>query len=160
MANLSTTHSSMGLISISFLMEPLARELDISWIPGCGIPMVLQAQVLMVVSCCTIQQSIIDKSGQHGQHSVTSFAAQVVMNKLVREAEDVVHPSSSLHTSHGSQLCWADLSSTTIALVTDIIKKHQPLTWKYVTTICERPPRKRNGVTALQKYHPVTGVGY
>ena len=92
--------------------------------------------------------------------ALTSFAAQVVMNKLVREAEDVVHPSSGLHTSHGSQLCWADLSSTTIALVTDIIKKHQPLTWKYMTTICERPPRKRNGVTALRKYRPVTGVGY
>ncbi|KIM63152.1 hypothetical protein SCLCIDRAFT_15631 [Scleroderma citrinum Foug A] len=91
--------------------------------------------------------------------ALTSFVAQVVMNKLVREAEDVIHPSSSLHTSHGSQLCWADLSSMTIALVTDIIKKHQPLTWKYVTTICERPPRKWNGVTALRKYRPlVTGV--
>jgi len=81
--------------------------------------------------------------------TLTSFVAQVVINKLVREAEDVVHPTSGLHTSHGSQLCWADLSSTTIASVTNIIQKHQPLTWKYVTTICGHPPRKRNGVTAL-----------
>jgi len=92
--------------------------------------------------------------------ALTSFAAQVVMNKLVREAEDVIHPNSGLHTSHGSQLCWADLSSTTVASVTDIIQKHQPLTWQYVTTICGWPPRKWNGVTALRKYRPVTGVSY
>ena len=160
MANPSATHRSTDLISISFLMEPLAQELGISWIVGCGTPMVLQAQVLKAVSCCTIWQSIINKSDLHDLHLHTSFTAQVVMNKLVCEAEDVIHPNSGLHTSHGSQLCWTDLSSTTVASVTDIIQKHQPLTWQYVTTICGRPPRKRNGVTALWKYRPVTGVSY
>ncbi|KAF9232804.1 hypothetical protein BU15DRAFT_80791 [Melanogaster broomeanus] len=104
--------------------------------------------------------------------ALTSFAAQIIKKKLVQEAEEAVKPGNGLHTSvprasasstrftsgRSSQLQWTDIGLTTVSSVADIIKKCQPLTWDYVTTICARPPRKRNGVVAVRKTRPVEAV--
>ncbi|KAH7905521.1 hypothetical protein BJ138DRAFT_1130454 [Hygrophoropsis aurantiaca] len=98
--------------------------------------------------------------------ALTSYAAQTMKKRLVREAENAVKPSSGLHThvapSKSSpervQLQWTDIGSTTMLSVADIIKKHQPLTWEYVTAICARKPRVRNGLVEVRKTRPIEGV--
>jgi len=81
--------------------------------------------------------------------ALTSFAAQVVKKELVQEAEAAVQPRSGLHAMQ--QVSWADVRSTTVSSVADVIQKLQPLTWELVTEICARPPRKRDGVVVERK---------
>jgi len=57
------------------------------------------------------------------------------------------------------QVSWADVHSTTVSSVADVIQKLQPLTWELITEICACPPRKRDGVVVEQKRGPVNGVG-
>ncbi|KAH7902758.1 hypothetical protein BJ138DRAFT_1021562, partial [Hygrophoropsis aurantiaca] len=82
--------------------------------------------------------------------ALTSYAAQTMKKRLVREAENAVKPSSGLHTHikpsksspEMAQLQWTDIGSTTMSSVAESIKKYQPLTWEYVTAICARKPRQ------------------
>lgn len=73
--------------------------------------------------------------------ALTSFAAQIVQNKLVMEAKQAVKPSSGLHATSrrkGHQTVeWADIGATTVAKVSHIIQTHQPLTWIYMMSISE-----------------------
>ena len=87
--------------------------------------------------------------------ALTSFAAQSVKKKLVREAEDAVQPGSGLHTAKS---VWSDIGTSTAESVVTTIKKLQPLTWDIVTELCARPPQRRNGVTVVRKNQPVDGV--
>ncbi|KAG1745489.1 uncharacterized protein EDB91DRAFT_1050099, partial [Suillus paluster] len=72
--------------------------------------------------------------------ALTSFAAQILTDELVREAESAMKPTSGLHSmlpskSNPKEKEWADIGATTMEKVSAIIQKHQPLTWHYLTTI-------------------------
>jgi len=63
---------------------------------------------------------------------LTAFAAQIVERELVREAREVVKPSSGLHATskkRGSQrLEWVDIGTLTVRRVEEIYKDIQSLT--------------------------------
>lgn len=61
--------------------------------------------------------------------ALTSFAAQLVLKKLIQEVEAAVQPTSGLHTSHSQQVSWADIDTTTMSSIAKLIQKYQPLTW-------------------------------
>ncbi|KAH9931747.1 hypothetical protein B0H21DRAFT_813891 [Amylocystis lapponica] len=56
--------------------------------------------------------------------ALSAFAAQLVRDKLVSEADAAIKPENGLHASR-------------------IIRRHQPLTWGYILAICERSQAKR-----------------
>jgi len=95
--------------------------------------------------------------------ALSTFAVQLVRDRLVHEVETAVKSSSGLHVSFKSQSDiqvteWADIGATTISKVADIIKRHQPVTWYLMTEIAGRKLRKRKGVVAERKFRPVDGV--
>jgi hypothetical protein len=88
--------------------------------------------------------------------ALTSFAAQILTDELVREAESAVKPTSGLHSmlpskSNPKEKEWADIGPTAVEKVSAIIQKHQQLTWNYLPTIASRESRKRSGEVNVQK---------
>ncbi|KAF9475611.1 hypothetical protein BDN70DRAFT_996280 [Pholiota conissans] len=87
--------------------------------------------------------------------ALTSFAAQVVQEKLVTEAEDAIKVSSGLHVSLSShktgakKLEWTDIGSATVEKTKKIIREHQPLTWSLLMKLAARPPRSLNGAKVV-----------
>ncbi|KAG6824881.1 hypothetical protein H0H92_005539 [Tricholoma furcatifolium] len=88
---------------------------------------------------------------------LTSFAAQIIKDQLVKEAKAVVKPDSGLHVSRKKQTAnktmWMDIGSATVARVSDIIQRHQPLTWGFLMAIASS---ERTSVTgnAVRKRRP------
>jgi hypothetical protein len=72
---------------------------------------------------------------------LTAFAAQVVERELVREAREVVKPSSGLHATSESKkrasqrIEWADIGASTVSRVAEIYKDIQSLTWHLMNKI-------------------------
>jgi hypothetical protein len=70
---------------------------------------------------------------------LSAFAAQIVEKELVREAREVVKPTSGLHATskkRGSQrIEWADIGASTVNRVAEIYKAIQPLTWHLMNKI-------------------------
>jgi hypothetical protein len=94
---------------------------------------------------------------------LTSFAVQVVEQRLVQEATNAVKPSSGLHAVASRKTAerkaeWVDIGTTTVPEVAEILKKHQPLTWHYLTKIAARKPRVRDGAVLVRKWRPVDTV--
>ena len=94
---------------------------------------------------------------------LTSFAAQIIKRRLVKEATQAVRSSSGLHAvvSRKSSLQkaeWVDIGATTVPDVAGILQLQQPLTWEYLTSIAARKPRVRKGVVCVRKNRPVESV--
>ncbi|KAM6491593.1 hypothetical protein JOM56_012985 [Amanita muscaria] len=53
--------------------------------------------------------------------ALTSFAVQIVEKRLISEAQHAVE--------------WADIGSATVPRVAELLQKHQPLTWHFLTSI-------------------------
>jgi len=73
---------------------------------------------------------------------LTSFAVQVVEQRLVQEATNAVKPSSGLHTVVSCKMAerkaeWVDIGTTTVPKVAEILKKHQPLTYHSLEHSCQ-----------------------
>jgi len=92
--------------------------------------------------------------------ALTSFAVQVVEDRLVEEAELAVHPSSGLHVSisykksNVKQIEWTDIGNTTVERTQDIIKSCQPLTWALLLKLAARDPRKESGAAVVRQKRP------
>jgi hypothetical protein len=94
----------------------------------------------------------------------TSFAVQVVEEKLVKEAVRAVRPSSGLHATakkkDGQRIEWADIGAATVSRVAEVIRLHQPLTWHY--TMCLAQPKscstKPGMATAVRTTHPNASI--
>ncbi|TFK59120.1 hypothetical protein BDN72DRAFT_947444 [Pluteus cervinus] len=71
--------------------------------------------------------------------ALSSFAVQVVHDRLLKEARTAVDPASGLHASlrkrAHSSVGWVDIGSVTVDQVANIIQQHQPLTWAFVSSI-------------------------
>jgi hypothetical protein len=86
--------------------------------------------------------------------AITSFAVQLVGKKLTQEHTVAVRPSSGLHApvtakSADKSLGWDDVGLTTVADVTEVLKKHQPLIWHYLIQLTTSKARQQNSeVTA------------
>ncbi|KAH9915340.1 uncharacterized protein B0H18DRAFT_959391 [Fomitopsis serialis] len=110
------------------------------------------------------------------REAMKAFAAQTVLDRLCGEAETAVRPENGLHAvlpkrrrtsgsgdpdvagaSHGiHDITWADVGAATVSNVKEIVKKHQPLTWKYALALAERPEPagKPEDLTVSRKYRP------
>ncbi|EPQ59181.1 hypothetical protein GLOTRDRAFT_24745, partial [Gloeophyllum trabeum ATCC 11539] len=77
---------------------------------------------------------------------ISAFAAQLVEKKLIREAEDAVRPASGLHAIGSSKH------------ISGILKRHQGLTWHYLTKIAARKPRVREGKILERQQRPVEAI--
>ncbi|KAF8804246.1 hypothetical protein BYT27DRAFT_7107802, partial [Phlegmacium glaucopus] len=68
--------------------------------------------------------------------ALTAFAAQIIEKKLVQEVRRAVEPQSGLHATskkRGTQKVeWADMGASTVSHVEGIIKRCQPLTWRFL----------------------------
>jgi hypothetical protein len=94
---------------------------------------------------------------------LTSFAAQIIGQRLSREAASVVYRSSGLRAvvSHKSPLKnveWVDIGANTVPEVTEILKKYQRLTWYYLTSIAAQKPHVHGGIIPIRKHRPVEVV--
>jgi len=95
--------------------------------------------------------------------AMTSFAVQIVRRQVVKEAENVIKPSSGLHTSVKDEsnpkvMNWTDIGAGTTSQVAEILRKHQPIMMDLMMQIAARQPRKRNGVAVEWKLRPVEVV--
>jgi hypothetical protein len=98
--------------------------------------------------------------------ALTSFAAQLVEKKLVKEAESAIKSSSGLRVSisnkkkvaPGSLIKWPDIGSATVENTRKIIREHQPLTWSLIMKVSSRPPRTRNNAKIIQQRRPPESV--
>ena len=66
--------------------------------------------------------------------AITSFAAQIVKIKLLKERQEAVKPSGGLHANTNMKvtdkaITWEDIGLTTMADVTKTIKSIQPLAY-------------------------------
>ncbi|KAJ3002595.1 hypothetical protein NUW54_g5764 [Trametes sanguinea] len=99
------------------------------------------------------------------RQALTAFAAQMVQQRVIEEAEDAVNPENGLHSSRRKvrsagqagqekqRLVWADIGGTTIAEVSDVIRRHQPLTWGLAHAIALRK-EKPSKVKAARRRRP------
>ena len=93
--------------------------------------------------------------------ALSSFAAQLVESKLVKEAEAAIMTSSGLHVSISAKksavrnIEWTDIGTITMEKTQEIFKAHQPLTWSLILKLASRPPRKDSqGVLAIRQKRP------
>jgi hypothetical protein len=91
--------------------------------------------------------------------AITSFAVQLVQKKLTQERMVAVRPSNGLYASTSAKspekgVSWDDIGLTTVADVTEVLKKHQPLTWHYLMELTTPKARKRRGQVIARKYRP------
>lgn len=96
--------------------------------------------------------------------ALSSFAAQIIGNQLVEEAEAAVQDTSGQHASVTSKakdasLQWADIGATLIPTVKIALQTHQPLAFYYMCKIAEPKPRWRNGIRVVRTYRPPDLVG-
>lgn len=96
--------------------------------------------------------------------TLTSFAVQVIGQKLIREAEDAIKRKSGLHAHPSSKdekkaLTWKDAGEDTVPHVGRVLRLHQPVTYWLMEQVATRKPRVRNGaVVPVRKRRPVDGV--
>lgn len=94
--------------------------------------------------------------------SLSSFAVQIMKDKLVREAKEAVKASNGLHATTNEKSTrkanWVDIGATTIPSVAAILKSLQPITWYLISQIAEHKPRSRSGVIAIRKNRPIEAV--
>ena len=92
--------------------------------------------------------------------ALSSFAVQILTQKLVDEAEKAIQPDSGLHVNlsnkkHAAkQVEWTDLGATTLERTQSIIRTYQPLTWKLVLKLATRPPRQQDKMKAVRTKRP------
>jgi hypothetical protein len=84
------------------------------------------------------------------QPAITSFAVQLVQQKLTQERTVAMRPSSGLHAS--------TTAKSVEKGVTKVLKVHQPLTWHYLIQLATPKARKRKGQIVTQKYCPLEVV--
>ena len=77
--------------------------------------------------------------------AITSFAAQIVKIRLLKERQEAVKPSGGLHAntkpkSTNKAITWEDIGLTTVADVTKAIKGIQPLTYNYLLVLARCSP--------------------
>ncbi|KAF8962188.1 hypothetical protein BDZ97DRAFT_1759423 [Flammula alnicola] len=74
---------------------------------------------------------------KHARPAITSFAAQVIKEKLVKEARKVVKSESGLHTftSKGKDISRYDLGERALPEAMAVFQETTPLTWEYVLVI-------------------------
>jgi hypothetical protein len=77
--------------------------------------------------------------------AITSFAAQIVKIRLLKERQEAVKPSGGLHAntkpkSTNKAITWEDIGLTTVADVTKAIKGIQPLTYNYLLELARCSP--------------------
>ena len=95
---------------------------------------------------------------------LTAFAAQIVERELVREAREVVKPSSGLHATskkRGSQrIEWVDIGTSTVSRVAEIYKDIQSLTWHLMNKIAGKDDFEEGSgaVRAIKKRRPTEMV--
>jgi hypothetical protein len=91
--------------------------------------------------------------------ALTSFAAQIVEKKVVKEAQLAVHPTSGLHATMRRrathQVEWADVGAATVPRVAGLIQKHQPLTWHLLMSIANPEARNKMSKQGLGELHVV-----
>ncbi|THH05249.1 hypothetical protein EW146_g9952 [Bondarzewia mesenterica] len=85
--------------------------------------------------------------------AITSFAAQVVQDQMVRERRNAVQPSSGLHVSRSKRALaagkgWDDISIDMLNSVRQILKTHQPLTWRLLVNLAT--PKQRGKVIPMR----------
>ena len=92
---------------------------------------------------------------------LTAFAAQIVERELVREAREVVKPTSGLHATskkRGSQrIEWADIGASTVSRVAEIYQNVQTLTWHLMNKIAGKDDVYEEGtgvVRAIKRRRP------
>ncbi|KAI0353618.1 hypothetical protein OH77DRAFT_1406859 [Trametes cingulata] len=97
---------------------------------------------------------------KHARPALTSMCIQLCAKRMLSERAKAVKGSSGLHGSadgkHGhKELCWADISSDTVAHVQGILQAHQPLTLHLITQLATpKPYRNESGVMAVRKTRP------
>lgn len=96
---------------------------------------------------------------QLGRAAITSFAVQVVENRMKYERQVASRPSSGLHavTRMGSEyksVDWETIGSATVSTITECLKICQPLTFHYLVELATPHPRRRHGVLVQRKYRP------
>jgi len=96
--------------------------------------------------------------------ALSSFAAQIIEEHLLKEARTAVQETSGLHatmtskTEHGV-IKWADLGASLMATTKTSLQTHQPLTFHYMSMIAEPHHRKRKGELVIRNYRPPELVG-
>ncbi|KAJ3535139.1 hypothetical protein NM688_g7020 [Phlebia brevispora] len=93
---------------------------------------------------------------KNARNAITSCAAQLVRDEILREVRKAVQSESGLHGTGISakgrkEISWADIGPNTLRDVMEIIKECQPLTWQLVKELVTPPARKRNGVLVVRK---------
>jgi hypothetical protein len=91
--------------------------------------------------------------------ALTSFAAQLIEQQVLKEVRNATDISSGLHVWASGQrgqpghslVEWEDIGPNTISDVEKILKIRQPLTWHYLVRIATPEQRKRNAVAAAVK---------
>ena len=83
--------------------------------------------------------------------AITSFTAQIVKIKLLKERQEAVKPSGGLHANTNPKatnkaITWEDIGLTTVAEVTKTIKSSQPLNYDYLLELLTPKVHQRNGV--------------
>jgi hypothetical protein len=97
--------------------------------------------------------------------AISSFAVQLVKSKVVKDATSAVEPHNGLHatTNDGSsrKVNWADIGATTVPVVSDILKKSQPIAWYLITgSIAAHKPMTLDGKVVIRQNRPVDAVRY
>ncbi|KAF7973930.1 hypothetical protein HWV62_13994 [Athelia sp. TMB] len=95
--------------------------------------------------------------------ALTSFATQAVRKEIIKEAEEAIKPENGLHVSlkgknDTKQVKWQDIGSATVAHVSALIQKNQPLLWALIMAVSGRRPRVRNGVQTERHRRPLETV--
>ncbi|KAI9063585.1 hypothetical protein FKP32DRAFT_1676294 [Trametes sanguinea] len=107
--------------------------------------------------------------------ALTSFAAQIITAKVVKEAEYAIRPQNGLHasrkkaasnasTSAGPKIVWADIGSSTLSRAGDIVRTHQPLLYSLLLAVSDRRQAtvkssdSAGSVTAIKRYRPAETV--
>ncbi|TFY81281.1 hypothetical protein EWM64_g2735 [Hericium alpestre] len=95
--------------------------------------------------------------------AISSFAVQLIAKRLVREADEVVKPSSGLHVIAQSKtgkhaLDWSRLGPGLFDDVAAILQEHQPLAWHFLSQMASRPPRKQDGEVLVRELRPVSPI--
>lgn len=96
---------------------------------------------------------------------LSSFAVQLVAKKLVREAEEIVKPSSGLHAvvvhdpkKPNQKAEWVDIGATTVSSVLATLRERQPVAFYLLSKIAGRKLRVRQGELQIRERRPVETV--
>ncbi|TRM69621.1 hypothetical protein BD626DRAFT_474783 [Schizophyllum amplum] len=100
---------------------------------------------------------------RHVRLGLSAWAAQLIEQKLVREAEAAIAVDSGLHISLGKKsdakpLEWSDLGAATVSNVRGVLLKHQPLLYYLVSAVASRKPRQVDGEDVVRQHRTVDNV--